>query len=302
MRIPLWSHLTGRSRPANPFGERWQALLRTAARTPFYARHAPTLRHAARATTEEDRRRALLDLPEVELDYFYQHFRLFMPAGRAVPSHEPRSIWPGESRVAAVSPWFHPGTRARLFLHPDLTALSRFAPEVIAAPVDTLHALAARGGWPPDSPLFALVALTGIGTPLLTTSLRESLWRAFGVPIYVQFRGFQGEWLAGECEAHHGLHAHAGDAMIERRSSGELMVTSLSNPRHAVLRLASRLHAWLDMRECGCGLAATRLQDLQHLPANASAPASTGLASLSALAAAVGGSRSLQPAASRGAR
>lgn len=297
MRIPFWSRFAGRSRPALHTGERWRNLLRAAGSAPFYAPHTKALREAARASTEEDRRQALLGLPEVELDYFFQHSRHFMPAAQTASMSELHPLWPGESRVAAVSPWFQTGPRARLFLHPDAAALSRFAPEVIAAPVDTLLALAARGDWSADSPLFALVALTGIGTPLLTPSLRDSLWQAFGVPIYVQFRGFQGEWLAGECEAHHGLHGHADGALIERRASGELMVTSLSNLRHTVLRLATRLHAWLDMRECGCGRTATRLMHLQHLPNAAMASAPTGLASLSALAAAAGASRSPHAAA-----
>ena len=115
-------------------------------------------------------------------------------------------------------------------------------------------ALATAGDWQQDNCLFAMTALAGVGTPLLSQSARLRLWRAFGVPIYVQLRGFQGELFARECEAHNGLHFDAANVIFQRRPSGELLLTSLGNTRHTVLRLATRLEASIETRICDCGL------------------------------------------------
>lgn len=287
--LPRWTRLPGRAAPVSPAAERWRATLKAAAEVPFYTRWRKELNRAAHASTDEERRAALLRLPEVELDYFFSHFRQFRGKEPGTPLvREPRPIWPADCRIATIAPWFHTGGPAKLFLTPDAAEVHKYAPEVIAAPIDVLETLAATP-WPQDAPLFALVVLCGVGTPILTPATRDRLWRAFGVPVYLQFRGFQGEPLARECEAHDGLHVDPADVIIERRPHGELLLTSLANPRHTVLRLATRLHAWLDMRPCGCGLASPRLMDLA--PAAAAQTItyrSPSAASLNALAGAIG--------------
>lgn len=292
--FPRWMRLPGAASRVSPAAERWRATLRAAGAVPYYAKWRRELNRAAHAATDEERRAALLRLPEVELDYFFSHFRQFQRRENVAPLvREARTVWAAECRVAVIAPWFHVGGgavggAARLFLTPEAAELQKFAPEVMAAPVDVLEKLAGQGEWRQDPPLFALVALCGVGTPLLTAAVRESLWRSFGVPVYVQLRGFQGEPLARECEAHQGLHVDPAEVILERRPSGELLLTSLANPRHTVLRLATRLHAWLDMRPCGCGLATPRLMDLQPAAAQTITYRAPAAASLTALAGAVG--------------
>lgn len=286
--LPAWPRLGRRSVPADPVSERWRETLRAAAAVPYYARWKKELSRAAHAGTDEERRAALLRLPEVELDYFFSHFRLFRGKElAALLLRETRPLWPVESRVAAIAPWFHIGSSSRLFLTPDAAEIQKFSPEVIAAPIDVLETLGASDEWPQESSLFALAALCGVGTPILTMAARERLWRAFGVPVYLQLRGFQGELLARECEAHDGLHFNPWDVIVECRPSGELLLTSLANPRHTVLRLAVRLHAWIDMRPCGCGLTTPRLMHLQPASAHTVTYRAPSDTSLTALAGAV---------------
>jgi len=287
--VPRWIRLPGRSTPSSLAAERWRATLRAAAAVPYYSRWRKELNRAAHAASDEERRAALLRLPEVELDYFFSHFRQFRGKDATSPLvREPRPLWPAGCRIAAIAPWFHAGGAARLFLTPGPAELHKFSPEVIAAPIDVLETLAASGPWPQESPLFALVALCGVGTPILTPTLRDRFWRAFGVPVYLQFRGFQGEPLAHECEAHHGLHVDPAGVIFERRPDGELLLTSLANPRHTVLRLATRLHAQFDMQPCGCGLDTPRLVDLQPTPAPTITYRTPSADSLTALAGALG--------------
>lgn len=287
--FPRWMRLPGATAPASAAAERWRATLRAASDAPYYSKWRRELNRAAHAASDEERRAALLRLPEVELDYFFSHFRQFKGRESGTPlAREARGVWGTECRVAVIAPWFHVGGPARLFLTPEADELQKFAPEVMAAPVDVLETLAGRGEWRQEPPLFALVALCGVGTPLLTGAIRESLWRSLGVPVYVQLRGFQGEPLARECEAHNGLHMDPAEVIVERRPSGELLLTSLANPRHTVLRLATRLHAWLDMRPCGCGLTTPRLMDLQPAAAQTITYRAPAAASLTALAGAVG--------------
>ena len=284
----FWSRLWGKPPEEDKATERWRATLRAAARVPYYSRLKKELGRAQNASGMEARSGALLRLPEVELDYFFQHFRQFRESdsGAGRP-RDGRSLWHGDTRIAVVAPWFHTGGNAKLLLKPDIEELRKIAPEVIAAPVDTLEALAAAGEWPQDSSLFALVALSGVGTPLLSQAARVRLWRAFGVPVYVQLRGFQGELLARECEAHNGLHFDTADVLIERRPSGELLLTSLDNQRHAVLRLATRLEASIETRTCECGISTPRLMDLQAARGRGPEHARPAAVSLAALATAV---------------
>ena len=294
----LWSRIRGKSQAQDEASVSWRATMAAAARVPFYTRWRKELGRAQNASGGEDRGEALHRIPEVELDYFFQHFRQFRAKDAAAAKpREARSLWPGESRIAVVSPWFHVGGGARLLIKPEAGELQRYAPEVIAAPVDTLDALASAG-WTQDESLFAIVALTGVGTPLLSANARLRLWRAFGVPVYVQLRGFQGELLARECEAHDGLHFDAADVFVQRRPGGELLLTSLDNQRHSVLRLATRLEASIETRVCDCGLASPRLMNLQAATGHGPTHARPSVAALAALATAVGESRAATAAPS----
>ncbi len=52
----------------------------------------------------------------------------------------------------------------------------------------------------------AVIVFRTESDPLLTMAERERLWRAFRVPVFEQMIGPDCSLLAGECEAHNGLH------------------------------------------------------------------------------------------------
>jgi hypothetical protein len=78
------------------------------------------------------------------------------------------------------------------------------------------------------------------------------MWVAWRAPVFEQFRGFQGELLAWECEAFAGLHFDNEAAVWEERS-GELLVTSLVNLRHPAWRLATGRLGRVEQGACNCG-------------------------------------------------
>jgi hypothetical protein len=80
---------------------------------------------------------------------------------------------------------------------------TRFEPSAIAATVEQCREL--RGFLIP-SLTHALIVLERPGAKRLTNADRNALWRAFHVPIFEQIIGPSGQLLAGECEAHDGLH------------------------------------------------------------------------------------------------
>jgi len=131
MRLP------GASAPASPAAARWRETLRAASEVPYYSKWRRELSRAAHAGSDEERRAALLRLPEVELDYFFSHFRQFQRRESAAPLvRQARAVWAAECRVAVIAPWFHvgggpAGGAARLFLTPEAAGLQKFAPEVV---------------------------------------------------------------------------------------------------------------------------------------------------------------------------
>jgi phenylacetate-coenzyme A ligase PaaK-like adenylate-forming protein len=120
--------------------------------------------------------------------------------------------------------------------------------EVMAAPVGVLMELPRM-----PSPGFGIIAFTGISQQPLTPPIRERLWTAWRVPIFEQFRGFQGELLAAECEAFEGLHFDPDAAAWEERGNGELLNTSLVNLRHPAWRLATGRQGRVEHAACPCG-------------------------------------------------
>jgi phenylacetate-coenzyme A ligase PaaK-like adenylate-forming protein len=131
----------------------------------------------------------------------------------------------------------------------EIGAMNRFRPEVIAGPPDVLQILCweeLRG------PRRAFVVLRAPGSVDPSSDLRETLWKRFQVPVYEQWRGFQGELLATECDVQQGLHMRPDRAYWETSPEGELLVTSLMNLRHPVLRVRTGLYGRLDQARCEC--------------------------------------------------
>lgn len=76
---------------------------------------------------------------------------------------------------------------------------ARYAPEAIAGTREQVLTLETRL-------THAVIVLARPGEMLLTEDDRDVLWRRFGVPVFEQIIGLDGELLAAECEAHNGLH------------------------------------------------------------------------------------------------
>ncbi len=145
--------------------------------------------------------------------------------------------------------------------------LARLKPESIAAPLDTLRALA-RGVesghvWIP--PLtHSVVAFAGLVEGPISEEDLDLFWRVFQVPIHEQFYGFGGELLAWECEAHQGLHINSKSAVFEEGAGEELLVSLIGNPYQPVFRLVSGLCGSLIINPCACGLEGPRIVNLMR--------------------------------------
>jgi hypothetical protein len=139
-------------------------------------------------------------------------------------------------------------------------------PDGLAAPVETLRALASLilsgKHWFPAL-RFGVIAFSGLNWRLPDEEDREAVWKAFQVPLFGQVRGFNGELLASECEAHDGFHVNEEAAVFEASEHG-LLVTSLSNLRYPVLRLISGFDARIENRVCLCGMKTARLTGLRR--------------------------------------
>src|SRR5580658_2399320 len=91
----------------------------------------------------------------------------------------------------------------------DLPWLRVWAPAALVLPLDLALSLAdrkERGLFELPSLKTAIVVLTTLGETLLVYHHRDTLWRAFGVPVFEQLRGPDGAVIARECEVHDGLH------------------------------------------------------------------------------------------------
>ena len=70
------------------------------------------------------------------------------------------------------------------------------------------------------TPMFPVVILTGPRHGLLTDDDRDLIWRRWGVPVYEFLLDSAGNTVASECDAHEGLHVHAGSLQSEERECG----------------------------------------------------------------------------------
>jgi hypothetical protein len=109
-------------------------------------------------------------------------------------------------RTAILSPGFRDSKQVRVFPQGWDARAARFEPASIAAPAEVLLDLAKLDLHFEHS----LIAFTYEGQAGLSYADRDSLWRAFGVPIFEQRLGKHSELLATECEAHAGLHVVNG--------------------------------------------------------------------------------------------
>jgi len=108
----------------------------------------------------------------------------------------------------------------------------------------------------------AVVVLGSIHDGMLLPGERDMLWRCFGVPVFEQWLGLDGELLAWECEAHSSLHLDPAAAEIEL-DRGELVVTSWFARSTPVLRLATGWRGEIARTDCSCGRSGPMLSALE---------------------------------------
>ena len=229
-----------RGRPDQRLG-RFREVLLAARHTEFYA---PQLEAAGLATrwgvgSLREIEEGLARLPAVNLRAFLDCPESFRnPAVRAEPQ-------PATERVERT-----PGGWRRAL---------RLAPHSIAGSFGALKSLAC------DKPsgkacmirsLRRVTVHSRVDRGLLREADRDSLWRAFELPVFEQIRGLDGELLAWECEAHTGLHLHAEHAVAEAPGNGgggELVLTSLAGLRYPMLRMLTGLIGRYAEGLCECG-------------------------------------------------
>jgi hypothetical protein len=109
-------------------------------------------------------------------------------------------------RTAILAAGFRETRLARMFPEGWCERARKFNPASIAGPLPLLRRLA-RDTWSFDQ---AVIVFTYLGGTGLSPLDRESLWNAFGVPVFEQVLSPRNRLLASECDAHSGLHIVSG--------------------------------------------------------------------------------------------
>jgi hypothetical protein len=109
-------------------------------------------------------------------------------------------------RTAILAPGFRETPVVRTFAEGWSERARKFNPASIAGPLQLLRRMA-RDTWSFDQ---AVIVFTFVGGAALSPQDRESLWQAFGVPIFEQYLSPRNRLLATECDAHSGLHVLSG--------------------------------------------------------------------------------------------
>lgn len=231
MILRLWNR---GSAPDDTAESRWQRFADAAARTEYYR------------------------IPDgwggpVELAEVYQRPWRFLNPDFDRPAQDPALPWTAPVRALAIRPWFALNGGTATITHATPDRIRQFRPEALVAPLSVLREL---GSWTESGTLelklrFGVVALAGVGRPLLTQADRDRLWEAFGAPVFEQFRGFGGELLAAGCECHDGWHVRAEAAQFERLGD-RVLLTDLGDLRVPIARLDTGIAAdWADSCPCG---------------------------------------------------
>jgi hypothetical protein len=178
--------------------------------------------------------------------------------------------WPGARVALVLQPWFQVAEPASILHDCAWQAVEPRRPELLAGPVASLRALAAemlRDKLALPTLRWGVLAWSSPGRDRMTASDRNLFWWAFQVPVVEQHLGLVGEILADECEAREGWHARPDNCIWEGGSlPGRLLLTSLANLRHPVLRLDSGLVGRISREPCECGRPGPRILDLGAIP------------------------------------
>ncbi len=170
----------------------------------------------------------------------------------------------GTGRIALLEPGFHADRNMREFDPDDVVWIHSYAPEALVAPLDPALSLAdrkTRGLFALPSLRTAIVVLTSLDDSPLADRHRDLLWRAFGVPIFEQLRGWDGTIIARECEVHDGLHIDESAAILQLHED-ELLVTQFAASGDPIIRARTGLTGEIVAGLCECGAETPRLRGL----------------------------------------
>lgn len=170
----------------------------------------------------------------------------------------------GPVRIALLEAGFHADRNIREFNPDDVVWIRSYAPEALVAPLDIALSLAdrkTRGLFDFPSLRTALVVLTSLADSPLADHHRDLLWRAFGVPVFEQLRGWDGAIVARECEVHDGLHVDESAAILQLHGD-ELLATQFAAPGDPIIRARTGLTGEIVTGPCECGAETPRLRGL----------------------------------------
>ena len=170
----------------------------------------------------------------------------------------------GPVRVALLEGGFHADRNIREFTPDDVVWIHSYAPEALVAPLDIALSLAdqkTRGLFALPSLRTAIVVLTSLDDSPLADHHRDLLWRAFGVPVFEQLRGWDGRIVAKECEIHDGLHIDESAAVFQLHED-ELLATQFAAPGDPIVRARTGLTGEIVTGPCECGAETPRLRGL----------------------------------------
>jgi len=131
---------------------------------------------------------------------------------------------PPAPRTAVLVPRFRSGGGVRVFAGGWSEEVAKFAPQAIAATLAQFEAIAATG----ISLTHAIIILGRWEDERVSEADREALWNRFRVPVFEQIVGRNGTLLAGECEAHYGLHIESEIVRARLRGCEKRGQTTLS--------------------------------------------------------------------------
>jgi hypothetical protein len=137
---------------------------------------------------------------------------------------------PVPARLAVMGVEFHMAANMKAFAIGDIAGLLDYAPDALALPSQEALSMAdrkLRGSIELPSLRLAILVLSSVDVndgQQFSSSDRDLLWTAFGLPVFEQLRGWNGRVVARECEVHDGLHFDANSVIADVHGQ-ELFVT-----------------------------------------------------------------------------
>jgi hypothetical protein len=178
--------------------------------------------------------------------------------------------------IALLDEGFEAERNMREFRSTDIESARHYRPRTLVVPLGTAISIAdrkMRGLLDFPSLDAAMVVLTRLDDSPLAWHHRDLLWRAMGVPVFEQMRGWDGTVIAWECEVHDGLHI-VESAAITDICDEELLVTQLTAIGKPIVRARTGLTADIVKEHCECGKESPRLRNVMPMRMKMEAAAS----------------------------